>query len=816
MVHFFALMLWIAGALAILAGMPQLGAAIFIVILLNGVFAFAQEYRAERASEKLRELLPRRATVVRDGAPTTIDVRQLVPGDVVCLRAGDRISADLDLVETNSLSIDVSALTGESLPIRPEPHQTVFAGTLVREGEGLGIVAATAMSTRLASIAQIAQSTDRPRTPLALELDRVVRIIAVVATSVGILFLAIAVVVGIRLTDAFLFAVGVFVALVPEGLLPTVTLSLAMGAQRMAQRHALVRRLESVETLGSTTFICTDKTGTLTLNQMAVVAAWTPTGSATIEGVGYEPNAQVTPQPAVLPALRQLAWVAARCSDGRAVLQNEVWLPVGNPMEAALDTFALRLGIDISKEERSNPITRRFPFDSRRKRMSVRVGQRLLTKGAPDHLFPLCSLCEGASEALAQMTERGYRVIAVAERQLGGEEAAGEASDLERNLTLLGLLGIEDPPRPGVASAIASCRRANIRIAMVTGDHPDTGKAIAKEVGLLGPEERVVDGKDLPDDEDVLGALMDRDGIVVGRVTPEQKLNIARALRKRGHVVAMTGDGVNDGPALQEANIGIAMGLSGADVAREAADLVLLDDNFATIVVAIEQGRTTFANTRRFLTYHLAANVAELMPFVVWAFSGGRVPLALGILQILTFDVGSDVMPALALGAEPPSERVLRTPTTGRHLLDRTVLLRAFGLLGFIESVMVMAAFFGTYLALGWRPGHPLPMGNVLSPASGAAFLALGIGQTANAFACRSTRRWPGTLGWTTNRLLLQAIAVQLLLLAAFLLIHPLAVILGQAPPRGAGFAVALLAFPAVLLADAIQKSWTARRVRAC
>ena len=482
----------------------------------------------------------------------------------------------------------------------------------------------------------------------------------------GIVFLLIAALVGIRLTEAFLFAVGVFVALVPEGLLPTVTLSLAMGAQRMAARHALVRRLESVETLGSTTFICTDKTGTLTLNEMAVVTAWTPKGIAVIEGTGYSPEANLAIDPEVLPAMRELAWAAARSSNGRIAFQDGRWAAVGNPMEAALDAFARRVGVDVAADDIARPVSKRFPFDTRRKRMSVCVDGWLLCKGAPDFLLPACDTQPGAFEVLAQMTGRGLRVLAVASRELKIATASNKVEDLEKDLTLLGLLGIEDPPRPGVTASILSCRNAGIRLAMVTGDHPATARTIADEVGLRKPDAPVLEGNDLPKDDELLGALVDRDGIVISRVAPEDKLRIARALKKRGHVVAMTGDGVNDGPALQEANIGIAMGLSGTDVAREAADLVLLDDNFATIVAAIEQGRTTFANARRFLTYHLTDNVAELTPFVLWALSGGRFPLALGVLQVLALDIGTDILPAIALGAEPAGPQILQKPPDGK------------------------------------------------------------------------------------------------------------------------------------------------------
>lgn len=810
LVHFFAVMLWVAGALAIWVGMPQLGVAIFVVIVLNGLFAFLQEYRAERASEKLRDLLPRTATVFRDGGLLELEAAELVTGDFVVLGGGDRISADVELTEVHALAVDTSTLTGESVPAAPQLGERVFAGTFVVEGEGAGVVVATGKNTRLAEIAQITRAEHRPPTPLARELERVSKIIALVAVLVGVTFLLIAVLVGISVTDGLLFAIGVTVALVPEGLLPTVTLALAMGAQRMARRHALVRRLESVETLGSTTFVCTDKTGTLTLNQMAVVQVWTPAGWASIEGAGYEPTGTVHAESAVLASVREVARVAARCSVGRAVMREGRWTAQGNPLDAAIDVLARRMGVDAAADEVVQPASRRFPFDPRRRRMSVLAGGVLLVKGAPESVLPRCQGPGEAEQALKIMTERGLRVIAAAiRRNTDGCEGA-RADEIEGELELLGLLGIEDPPRTGVQAAIEACRRGGIRVAMVTGDHPATARSIAREVGLLG-DDRVLEGHELPQDDELLGALVDRDGIVISRVTPEDKLRIARALRKRGHVVAMTGDGVNDGPALQEASIGIAMGRSGTDVAREAADLVLLDDNFETIVAAIVQGRTTFANTRRFLTYHLTDNVAELTPFVVWALSGGRFPLALGVLQVLSLDIGTDILPALALGVEPPATNVLRTRPAGRHLLDRKVLLRAFGLLGPVESVVEMLAFLAPLWIAGWRPGAPFPRGHALLAASGAAFAAVVIGQMANAFACRSTTRWPGALGWRTNPYLLGAVAAELLLLAAFLYIPPLARVLGHAPPSHTGLGTALLAFPAVLVADAVAK-WLWRR----
>jgi magnesium-transporting ATPase (P-type) len=368
------------------------------------------------------------------------------------------------------------------------------------------------------------------------------------------------------------------------------------------------------------------------------------------------------------------------------------------------------------------------------------------------------------------------------------------------------VLALEDPPRDGVGPALEACRRAGIKVAMLTGDHPATAAAIANKVGLMGPDGMVLTGDALPSDEAVLGALLDRDGVVVARVTPEDKLRIAKALHARGHVIAMTGDGVNDAPALHEADIGIAMGRSGTDVAREAADLVLLDDHFASIVGGIEQGRATYINIRRFLTYHLTDNVAELTPFVVWALSGGRFPLALGVLQILALDLGTDTLSAVALGAEPPGQHVLDGPPVSGRLLNGTVARRAFGLIGPVIAAATMAAFVVSLVAFGWRPGDEFPTGRALAQASGAAFMTVVLGQGANAFACRSSTRTPKQLGWTTNRLIIPAKSIELVFTVAVLFVGPIARELEHANPPLAGWVVAFAAFPLVLTVDWLDK----------
>lgn len=804
LVHFFAVMLWLAGLLAIVAGLPALGVAIFVVIVINAIFAFAQEYRAERAAEHLRNLLPSTSTVVRDGVRTSVPATELVPGDRVLLESGDRISADLRCVISHGLSVDTSLLTGESVPVSVDVGTMLPAGGFVVEGEGEAVAEATGAATRLAQIAILTQRSTRPQTPLTRELHRLVRTIAAIAVGVGAAFFVVSLTIDTPPSDGFIFAVGITVALVPEGLLPTVTLSLAVGAQRMATHHALVRRLEAVETLGSTTIVCTDKTGTLTQNRMSVVRVWTPAGGATITGDGYSPVGSVHADSKLLRTeVARVAQIALRCSTGRAVERDGVWRAQGDPMEAAIDALARRAG---PAPERAEPDLRRFAFDPRRRRSSVVTATEVLVKGAPDSVLEVCvGDLSDASAALGELTGDGLRVLAVAARPTGARPPETVA-DAERDLRLVGLLALEDPPRPEASHAVADCRRAGIKIVMVTGDHPATAAAIAREIGLWLPGAPILVGADLPGDDQALGAVVDHDGAVIARVAPEDKLRIARALRERGHVVAMTGDGVNDGPALREADIGVAMGRSGTDVAREAADLVLLDDNFATILAAVRQGRATFANARRFLTYHLTDNVAELTPFAVWALSGDRFPLALGVLQVLALDIGTDTLSAAALGADAAADDVLdRPPVTGR-LLNRTVAFRAFGVLGPVEAVCEMAAFVVCLVAAGWRPGEPFPTGSALAAASGAAFLTVVFAQSANAFACRSTRLPAWAIPVSTNPYLLWAVAGGLVVASGFILIPPVANLLEHRLPPLAGWAVALGAIPLVLVADATWK----------
>lgn len=802
MTHFFALLLWAAAALALFAGLPPLAVAIVVIVVLNGTFAFAQEYRADRAADRLRTLMPARAHVLRDGQLTVVGVGELVCGDVVLLGGGDRLGADLRVRSAHSLEVDESLLTGESVPVRPGPGDSLWAGTFVVEGEAEALVEAVGPATRIAGIADLTRQAQRPPSPLTVQLSRVSRLIAVIAVMSGVLLGAAAIGLGIDAAGAFLFGVGVSVALVPEGLLPTVTLSLARGARLMAGRHALVRRLDAVETLGATTFVCTDKTGTLTRNEMSAVEIWTPAGLILVDGEGYRPDATVTGAVAAVELGRQAARSARWCVRGRANFSDGRWAPAGDPMEVALDVLARRLGA----ASEGAVVERRLPFSATRMNSAAVISGVAHVMGAPDILLERCvpgpDVVAGRA-ALDDLTASGRRVVAVARRSASPDMSVDAITS---GLDLLALVALEDPPRPDVSAAIDICRRAGIRVAMVTGDHLGTARSVAVEVGLLQPGGVAVEARDLPAADHELAAMLDRpEGAVVARVTPADKLRIARALRGGGHVVAMTGDGVNDAPALRESDVGVAMGRSGSDVAREAADLVLLDDHFGTITAAIELGRATFANIRRFLTYHLTDNVAELVPFVVWALSGGSIPLAIGVVQILALDIGTDMLPALALGTEPPGRRTMSGPTRTRSVIDGSVLRRSLLLLGPTEAFAAMTAFVVVLMGGGWRYGA-IPPAALLATASGTAFAVIAVCQMANAVACRSETVPVWKLDPRANLSVALAIVAELVLLVVFVGVPFLADVLGGTWPSPLGWAYAAAAAGVLIGVDALAK----------
>jgi calcium-translocating P-type ATPase len=790
--HFLAWILWVAAALCAAAevynpgaGMGVLGAAIAGVIAINGGFSFWQEYRAERALEALERLLPDRVAVVRGGAAESIDARGLVPGDVVLLEAGDRVPADCRILRAFGIRTNNATITGESVAVALEAGacdapgtdslraaNVALAGTSVVSGRAEAVVFATGGATELSRIAGLAQRSEAPLSPLQREIRHVSRLIALVATGLGAAFFAIGSALGLPVFHNVLFAIGIIVANVPEGLLPTITLSLAMAAQRMARRNALVRHLPSVEALGAATAICTDKTGTLTQSRMAV-------RSFLLGAALREVAADGTFEP-VCAADRRFLEACLFCEDLRenGASERHEWL--GDPMEVALVEAARRALPDAAASPRVDEI----PFDSDRRRLSTLhrspEGLVLYTKGALEALLPLCErVADGEGDRPLQaadrerfskleneLAERGLRMLALAWRPV----AEGEArAALERGLVLLGLVALEDPPRPEVPDAIRRCREAGIRVIMVTGDHPRTALAIARQIGLVtGSDPRVIAGGELRLLSDArLQLALDLPEIVFARVDADQKTRIVAALQRKGEVVAVTGDGVNDAPALRLADIGVAMGRDGTDAARVAADLVLADDNFATIVAAVEEGRAVYANIRKFLTYILTSNVPEIVPYL--AFVLFRIPLPLTVLQILAVDLGTDMLPALALGAERADPDTMRRPPRRRseRLLSRALLARAYGFLGPLEACVAMLAYFWVLRAGGWSFGESLgPSDPLYLQATTACLAGIVAAQVANAYACRSECESVLRSGLRGNRLLLGGIAFELALLA--------------------------------------------------
>jgi Ca2+-transporting ATPase len=853
-IHLFAILLWAGAGLAGLIGMPELAYAIVAVIVINGLFSFCQEYQAERAAEALMALLPAQVSVRREGQELIIPATEVVAGDVLVLAEGQAIAADARLIASERLRVDMSSLTGESRPTprtaapvhetdRPTPTlpNLVFAGTAVASGRGEAVVYATGTNTQLSHIARLTQAERERPSPLQRELRRVTRLVTVLALGLGgLFFLAGTQLGGLSTAAAFTFGIGIIVANVPEGLLPTLTLALALGVRRMAGRNAIVKRLSAVETLGATTVILTDKTGTLTENEMTLRELWTGGRAARVTGVGYAPDGTVEPLDLSAPpskeAIDLLLRTSALCCDARLLppqAPHQRWRAVGDPTEAAILVAAAKGG--YSQEHLSSwPRIAELPFDSLRKRMTTIQhidGQSIAcVKGAPSELIPLCtairwgdggvSLTEELRDAVQAahdaLARRGLRVLAVASRVLAMEPAGAdgwEPAAVERGLTFLGLLALEDPPRPEVPAALAACHAAGLRVIMTTGDDRLTAVAIGSEIGLYDEHPRVLTGTEIDGlSAGDLDAVLGDDNVLFARVSPEHKLRLVEAFQRRGETVAVTGDGVNDAPALKRADIGVAMGATGTDVAREAADMVLADDNFASIVAAISEGRSVYDNIRKFVTYIFASNVPEIVPFVAFVLFG--IPLPLTVMQILAVDLGTDLLPALALGSEPPEPDVmLRRPRRrDARLLDAPTLLRAYLWLGAIEAALSLGAFFYAQALAGWRPGLSLAgSGVAYATATTMALAGIVACQAGNVFACRSQRQSIGELGWGTNRPLLGAIAIELALLLVLIYFAPLAGIFGLAP-LGPFHWLALAAFPLALIGLEEGRKALARR----
>jgi len=829
--HFLAILLWIASALSFVSeyfhpgeGMLTLGFTIIGVIVINAIFTFIQEYRAEKAVEALKKLLPFNVKVLRDGSIKEIPAGEVVPGDIFLLSEGDKIPADARLIDENRLMVNNAPLTGESESkprgykpfegVSLESPNLIFAGTHVVSGSGKAVAFATGMSTEFGKIAHLTSAVEPGLSPLQKEIIKVTRIIAVIAMTTGIFFFGLGTFIGRSFWHSFIFAVGIIIANVPEGLLPTVTLSLAMGSQRMAKKNALIKTLTSVEALGSVTVVCTDKTGTITQNRMEVEKIWTFDG-----------------QQSSIDCLMKIVYL---CNN--AVYEDGKYK--GDPTEIAILKKAREVS-GLIKGERIFEI----PFDSDRKRMTtanITDGKTLvLTKGALETVLPLCTgifmqnetmaLSAESRESLTQayhsMMDGGLRVIAFAfaHREDIVPSKPVTDSSVESDLTLVGLMGIEDPPRPEVPDAIKKCLDAGIRIIMITGDASRTAVAIAKQIGLVRYNPVVIEGPELEirTDSFLRESLLSRD-IIFARMTPKHKLRIVSVLKDEGERVAVTGDGVNDAPALKKADIGIAMGISGTDVAKEAADMILLDDNFATIVTAVEEGRTVFENIRKFITYIFAHLTPEAVPYIM--FSLFKIPLPLTVMQILAIDLGTETIPALALGAEPPEASIMRHPSTASQITDQEkpgkkgiidgfLLFRGYIFLGLISAVGVLFAYFYVLFRGGWQWDMALPANSILAhQASTATFLGIVILQIGNVFACRSSRESIFKLGFFSNKLIIIGIAAEVLL-SVFIIYHPLGNSIFGTAPLGLDVWLILIPFSiGLLLAEELRKTYVRRR----
>lgn len=817
--NFFSLLLDVAAALCFVAnyvepdsGMTVLGSALLAVAILNGLFSFLQEARAERAMQELRKFLPERVVVRRCGQEQELLAEQLVVGDVLCLGEGDRVPADARIVESQALLVNNAPLTGESRPISTtaEPSRgrlvdspnVVFAGANVLRGSASAVVFATGRRTEFGRVAALSLEVRRPRTPLELETARMVRTLTIIAVSMGVSFFVYGVAVGRPLWVNLVFMLGIIVANVPEGLLPTFTLALAVGAVRLARKKVLVRSLNAVEALGSVQVICTDKTGTLTMNRLAVTRVVDP-----LKGADLLDNRR--------NALLETALVASELKWKNGEL-------AGDPLDVAIGRCYSSRAEDIAGIIEQT--LRHFPFDAQ-KRCSAglrRAGTRGISfaiKGAWEALRPSVTDLAGneasrerlehADQTVRALASGGQRVIAVASRRLpeGGHDEQQES--LARGLSLLGFIVFEDPLRPEVPEAMRRCRRAGIDVVLITGDHPETARAIAACSEMLQSDDARVLTGDLLErcSQRELTQVLANGTRVFARTTPEQKMKIVAALKDMGRVVAMTGDGVNDAPALKAADVGIAMGERGTDVARETAAIVLLDDNFASIVNGIEEGRAIFDNMKKFTNYVLVSNGPEILPYLLYILF--PIPLALGIIHILLIDLGTDILPSMALGQEPPEADAMERPPRDRdeRLLSRALLAHSYGFLGLIEAAYALALFFLVLVQGGWSWGQPLEASSpVYHSAVGICLATIMLMQVGNFIGRRSATRSGLDLGLFTNPLTLLGLGLAIACSYSVLYVPPVASILHTGPVAAWLFALAALGAPLIFGADYARK----------
>lgn len=816
--HTFAILLWVSAFISFGIHIPELGWAIIAVIFINAIFSFWQEFQAEKAIEALKKLIPSYAKVVREGETKKILSSEVVPGDVIALEEGDNIAADARILNEFEMRTNNSTLTGESEPVRKmadpivgnstsliEAPNVVFAGTSVAYGSGRALVFSTGMETQFGKIAALTQKVKTELSPLQKEVNKVAIIVALIAVGVGVvMFGAGSQLAKLSLITSFTFAIGMIVANVPEGLLPTLSLALATGVREMARRNALVKKLSSVETLGSTTVICTDKTGTLTQNEMTVREIWFDGRSIEVTGVGYNPEGSFRGAEGELSGkeigeMKPVFKAAAFCNNARLLAPNEEspnWSILGDPTEAAMLVASQKGGCYRDKEEEQSPRIYEIPFDSKRKRMStihLIDGKRVaFVKGAPNEILRLSSkyfsvngetdLTDELSVQINMANDRfaraALRVLAVAYREIGREVSDFTPESVENDLVFVGLMAMQDPPRPEVEKAVDQCYTAGIKIIMITGDYGLTAESIAMKIGIVRGEVKIISGGELDGiNDDRLKEILKDTEPIFARVSPEHKMRVVAALKDMGHIVSVTGDGVNDAPALKKADIGVAMGITGTDVAKEAASMILTDDNFASIVNAVKEGRVIYDNIKKFVAYIFAHLGPEAAPFILFVLgTKAAIPLGLTAMQILAIDLGTETLPALALGLEKAEPGVMKRPPRSRKegLLNLALLLRAYLFFGVLEAIMVTIGFFWVLYGGGWHPGLDImssssPLYGLYLKSTTMVFVGIVMTQIGTVFACRTNVASIFQVGFFKNKWILWGILFELIVTLAII-----------------------------------------------
>lgn len=839
----FSALLVFAGALAFLIGVPELAVVMFIIVVVNAALSVVQEWRGEKAMEVLSRWVPESARVVRDGTLRKIDATELVPGDVIRLELGDRVPADARLVEANEMWTNNVPLTGESAPqsrraspadkrVAPmESPNLVFMSTSVTGGSGVAVIFATGMATKFGQIARLTQDVAPSPSPLQKEIDRAARYDLMIAIGVGLAFFAVGTLfLHLEVLSAALLMIGVMVACVPEGLQLTISTALAVSLVEMARNNVLVKKLAAVQTLGSVTVICTDKTGTITKGEMTASTMWVDRTAIDVSDLWFGDEGQamiggVNISPGAIPDMEWTLQLGALCNNGKLVPPTgpgKAWEVLGDPTDAALLVAAKEHGVDPEEVQRAYPRTAVLPFDPTRMMMATLHdhdnGTVICVKGALVPVLRRCGsyLSEGRAVPLnenkkaiedeeASLTKQGLRVLALAYKIV--PERTSDLAAAESGLTFAGLIGMKDPPRPEVREALQQAKRAGVRTIIVTGDHARTASAVAREVGLFDGEGMIITGEELEAlDDGKLSDALDAPQLIFARVSPAQKQRIVSAVKAKNEVVAVTGDGANDAPSLKEADIGVAMGVSGTDVAREAADIVLLDDSYASIIRSVKLGRGVYDNVRKFVVYVFTHNWAELIPYLLYGLLA--IPLPLLAVQILAIDLIIDVPPSLALSREPPEEGVMDRPPRSKRqrLFDRDFLVRSV-VIGSIIAVVALAGCVLVWSEGGWEFGMQLPNDSmVYREGTTMAFAGIVVAQMANLLGSRTLDTSILRMNWTSNRWIWVGLAWMVVSLLLMVYYPPLQEVFGTAGLDLAQWAILGGGAVAVLAVDELMK----------